>query len=164
MTTTHRQVRTILLLAFTIALVGCGGGAGIHRTPPPPAKPAINPDQAKLTNRSISTILTKSARQSRLHGSPGATTTLDIETSSDRACWRIALPAGIPGPQFAYVQRGHSDTIGPIVIALGRTYRATGCTAPVAPALLDRIEAHPSSFYLNIIDHDHPLGAARGQL
>jgi hypothetical protein len=93
------------------------------------------------------------------HGRGSATVTID----GARVCWTIRNLHGVTRPSAATIRQGAAGRSGPIMVRLGRRYRASGCTA--IPAALGRaIAGQPRGFYVAVATHAHPGGAVRGQL
>jgi CHRD domain-containing protein len=83
-------------------------------------------------------------------------------TGPRRVCWTFKL-SGVTAPTAAHIHRGVPGRAGPIVIPLGKTYAATGCTAARATAVT-ALAKHPRRFYVNVHNARYPGGAVRGQL
>jgi hypothetical protein len=99
------------------------------------------------------------ATRLRGHGSGSATVTL----TGARACWTIRNLHGVRRPRAAAIRRGGAGRTGPVIVRLGRRYRASGCTA-VTAGLAQAIAAAPRGFYVAVATAAHPNGAVRGQL
>ena len=76
-------------------------------------------------------------------------------------------------PNAAHIHEQVAGTDGPIVVTLttptaaaglSQTYRSAGCSSGVSTAILARIRAAPSRFYVNVHNGAFPGGAIRGQL
>jgi hypothetical protein len=93
------------------------------------------------------------------HGSGSVTLTL----LDARACWTIRNLHGVAHPRAATVRRGASGHRGPVMLPLGRGYKASGCTA-ITAGLARAIAAAPRGFYVAVSTRAHPAGAVRGQL
>jgi CHRD domain len=93
------------------------------------------------------------------HGRGRATVTF----AGARACWTIRGLRGVAWPSGATIRQGTAGRSGPVIVRLGRAFRASGCTT-VAPALGQAIAARPAGFYLSVATRAHPGGAVRGQL
>ncbi len=79
-----------------------------------------------------------------------------------RICWLFKL-VKVTGPTAAHIHRGMPGRAGPVVIPLGKTFQASGCTAAPAAAVSSLIK-HPRRFYVNVHNARYPGGAVRGQL
>jgi hypothetical protein len=93
------------------------------------------------------------------HGSGSATVTL----LGGRVCWTIRNLHGVARPRAATIRRGAAGRTGPVIVRLGRRYRASGCTT-VTAALGQAIASAPGGFYVAVSTRAHPAGAVRGQL
>jgi len=121
---------------------------------PPTAGAAVGPPTAAPASGRVA-LATRLAG----HGRGSATVTID----GARVCWTIRNLHGVPRPSAATIRQGAAGRSGPIMVRLGRRYRASGCTA--IPAALGRaIAGQPRGFYVAVATHAHPSGAVRGQL
>jgi hypothetical protein len=93
------------------------------------------------------------------HGRGSATVTL----TGGRVCWTIRNLHGVGRPRGATIRRGAAGRTGPVIVRLGRRYRASGCTT-VPAALGQAIAAAPRGFYVAVSTRARPAGAVRGQL
>lgn len=146
------------LMPLVLAVAGSGCGATPTGAPPPPARPAIDPAQARIQNRTYSVSLIGAG------GSVRGSTLIRIDSSRDEVCWAFSALVGVPAPLYAHIHRGVAAVAGPIVIPLGGPYRPAGCMKDIGPGLLAQIESEPRAFYVNVHDAAHPAGAVRGQL
>jgi hypothetical protein len=80
-----------------------------------------------------------------------------------RVCWTIRNLHGVGRPSAVTIRRGVAGRTGPVIVRLGRGYRASGCSA-IVPALGQAIASQPRSFYVAVATRAHPGGAVRGQL
>jgi hypothetical protein len=88
---------------------------------------------------------------------------LTLNTTTGKVCWDFKL-AKIDGkPSQAHIHKGKAGVSGNVVIPLGATYKRQGCTS-AARSLVKSIAGHPASYYVNVHNAKHPLGAMRGQL
>ena len=86
-----------------------------------------------------------------------------LNTTTGRVCWDFKL-AKIDGkPAQAHIHKGKAGVSGNIVVPLGANYKRQGCTSAAKP-LVKSIAGHPASYYVNVHNAKHPLGAMRGQL
>ena len=100
------------------------------------------------------------ASLSRRAGAAGSVT---LTITGARVCWTIRNLHGVGAPSAATVRQGGAGRTGPVMVRLGRRYRASGCTA-VPAALGQSIAARPGGFYVSVTTRAHPAGAVRGQL
>jgi hypothetical protein len=101
------------------------------------------------------------ALAARLTGHGGGRATVTF--SGARACWTIRGLRGVARPSAATIRQGAAGRSGPVIVRLGRGFRASGCTT-VTPALGQAIAARPAGFYVSVATRAHPGGAVRGQL
>ena len=91
--------------------------------------------------------------------------------ASGQVCFSI-LTRLIATPIAAHIHEGKPGVAGPIVIPLTaptpagipQTFTSVGCLTGQNTAVLARLKATPSNFYINVHTGPHPAGAARGQL
>jgi hypothetical protein len=119
-------------------------GVGPRPATPPSASPAPSGASVALAARLAG------------HGLGGATLTI----AGARVCWTIRNLQGVGRPRAATVRQG---TQGPVIVRLGRRYRASGCTA-IRAALARSIAARPSGFSVVVTTRARPRGAVRGPL
>jgi hypothetical protein len=77
-----------------------------------------------------------------------------------RVCWRIRGLHGVGRPSGATIREGAS---GPVIVRLGRRFRASGCTT-VPAGLEQAIAAQPGDFSVGVATRARPGGAVRGRL
>jgi len=94
--------------------------------------------------------------------SPGAGGSATVTLTGAKVCWKFHL-TGVAGAAAAHIHAGAAGAAGAVVIPLGGTYKATGCTTTTA-ALAKKIVAGPGKFYVNVHNKEYAAGAARGQL
>lgn len=99
-------------------------------------------------------------------GDPNGTGMADISIVDeiDQVCYEISV-TGIAPATAAHIHAGAAGEAGPPVITLEAPTNGevSGCTT-ASDAVIDRIEANPNSFYVNIHNAEYPNGAIRGQL
>jgi hypothetical protein len=86
-----------------------------------------------------------------------------LRVTPSRVCWRFRGLGRLRSPTAASIRAGTRQRTGPVVLKLGRRYRAHGCvTAKLSD--LDLLQLHPDWFYVAVTTARHPLAAVRGQL
>lgn len=91
-----------------------------------------------------------------------------LELGNGQICYDITVN-GIEAPTAAHIHEGTADVAGPVVVPLeapiteGGGASVNSCAAADAE-LIERIEANPAGFYLNVHNEEFPNGALRGQL
>src|SRR5947209_11576427 len=88
---------------------------------------------------------------------------IHLSTAKGTVCWTFLKVAKIGTPLVSHIHKGKAGKAGPVVVPLGGKYKAKGCTT-AAKTLIEAIETHPNSYYVNIHNAKYPGGAIRGQL
>ena len=88
---------------------------------------------------------------------------LTLNVAKGQVCWHFEGVTGIDKPTAAHIHKAPPGKAGPIVVPLGGAYTAKGCTS-AAKKLVEAIESHPNSYYVNVHTAKYPAGAIRGQL
>jgi hypothetical protein len=88
---------------------------------------------------------------------------LTLNTTTGKVCWDFKLTKIDGKPSQAHIHKGKAAVSGNVVVPLGATYKRQGCTS-AAKSLVRSIAGHPASYYVNVHNAKHPLGAMRGQL
>jgi hypothetical protein len=135
------RVRLVLLGALVVALV-----------------PAIA--FAAPQKNSLHATLTGNAETPK--GDSDGRGTAEIKINGKQVCWELTV-SKIGKPNAAHIHKGKAGVAGPVVVPLGATYKAKGCTQSTA-ALARAILAKPGSYYVNVHNAKYPGGAVRGQL
>ncbi len=87
---------------------------------------------------------------------------LNLKAGSGKVCWTFKI-VGLPKPSAAHIHRARPGKAGPVVVPLGGSYKAKGCTT--APKkTIEAIESNPNAYYVNVHTAKYPNGAIRGQL
>jgi len=101
---------------------------------------------------------------------PGALTGIGsaavlVDQPRSMVCYTLHV-VNIDSPTAAHIHEGAVDAAGPVVVPFGTPTgeNSNGCVSNVDAAVLSRIVANPSGFYVNVHTSDFPDGAARGQL
>jgi hypothetical protein len=88
--------------------------------------------------------------------------TAEIKINGRQVCWELTV-RNIARPNAAHIHKGKAGVAGPVVVPLGATYKAKGCTRTTA-AIARAILAKPGAYYVNVHNAKYPAGAVRGQL
>ena len=91
------------------------------------------------------------------------TVELTLNTAAGRVCWEFKLTKIDGKPTQSHIHKGKAGVSGNVVVPLGANYKRQGCTT-ASKALVRSIAGHPGSYYVNVHNAKHPLGAMRGQL
>ena len=87
---------------------------------------------------------------------------LNLKSGPGQVCWTFQL-AGVSKTFAAHIHKGRAGVSGPVFIALGKTFKAKGCTS--APKKqIEAVESNPNAFYVNVHNAKFPNGIVRGQL
>ncbi len=136
-----RMLLAAALAAAAVPLVALAAGDSMH--------PLLS---AKLTGR-----VEVPKGSSTGHG------IVNVNLKSGKVCWAFDGVAGIGKALVAHIHKGAPGKAGPVVVPLGRAYKAKGCQ--VAPkAIVAAIESNPNAYYVNVHTAGYPNGAIRGQL
>ena len=96
-------------------------------------------------------------------GAPTGKGTATVTISGSKVCWKFTY-SGIDKPLASHIHKGGVGKAGPVVVPLGGTFQATGCTTAPSAAIANAIGANPGAFYVNIHTKKYGAGAIRGQL
>ena len=88
---------------------------------------------------------------------------IHLNAAKGTTCWDFTGVSGIAKPTASHIHKGRKGVAGPIVVALGAAYKASGCVKTLK-ATLEKIETNPNAYYVNIHNAKYPGGAVRGQL
>ena len=97
----------------------------------------------------------------------GAHGTFSYEIDGDELCYTLEV-TGLSTPAVAaHIHLAPRNVAGPVVVPLlvesATSFEVTACTTADS-LLLDQIEDHPSSYYVNVHTTTNPAGEIRGQL
>ena len=162
---TKRRMGAGLIVALTLAIVGCGDEA----------------DEVEETGRqAATTVAERLERATRLSATlsgaaevptPGdpdgtGTATVNLDVTKREVCYDVAVQK-IDTPVGMHIHEGERGKSGGIAVPLDTPKASdtttTGC-ASVDATLLGRIAATPGNFYVNVHTQTYPQGALRGQL
>ena len=107
----------------------------------------------------------KGSNESPVKGDPDGTGFVVVTFNANKgtACWKFKGVKGIAAPTAAHIHMGKKGASGPVAIAFGTTYKASGC-AKAPKATIEKIESNPNAYYVNVHNAKYPAGALRGQL
>ena len=91
------------------------------------------------------------------------TGTMTVRISGARVCWTFGRLHGIDKPRAAVIKKGIPGEFGPVIVQLGKRYRASGC-ATTTTGTAQQLALSPRAFYVTVNTRRFPLGAVRGQL
>jgi len=86
-----------------------------------------------------------------------------FKAAKGTTCWDFKGVTAIAAPNAAHIHKGKKGTSGPVVVAFGAAYKASGCVK-TPKATIEKIETNPNAYYVNIHNAKYPAGALRGQL
>ena len=128
----------------------------------------VLPVVALASGQSMSPVVSaklKGVSEAGVKGDPNGSglVVLRLSTSKGTVCWQFSAVKNIAKPLQAHIHKGAKGVSGPIVVPLGASYKAKGCTK-AAKGLIEKIETSPNAYYVNIHNAKYPAGAIRGQL
>ena len=106
---------------------------------------------------------TMTGRKAVPRGAKRGRGTVTIRISGRHVCWTFGRLHGIDRPRAAFIKHGIPGEFGPVVVKLGRRYRASGC-ATTTLGTAQQLALSPRGFYVTVNTRRFPLGAIRGQL
>jgi hypothetical protein len=86
-----------------------------------------------------------------------------LTPSTGRVCWEFRIRKIDGKAMQAHIHKGRRGVSGNVVVPLGASIARQGCTT-ASKATVRAIVRKPGSFYVNVHNAKHPLGALRGQL
>jgi hypothetical protein len=126
------------------------------------------PTLALAGGQSMSPVVSaklKGASEAGVKGDPNGKGLAIVHFNAKKGttCWTFKGVTGIAKPNAAHIHKGGKGASGPVVIAFGTGYKASGCVK--APkSTIEKIESRPNAYYVNIHNAKYPAGALRGQL
>jgi len=107
----------------------------------------------------------KGSNETPVKGDPNGSGFVVVTFNANKgtACWKFKGVKGIAAPNAAHIHKGRKGTSGPVTIAFGATYKASGCAKAPKPTI-EKIETNPNRYYVNIHNTKYPAGTLRGQL
>ncbi|MGH3135019.1 MAG: CHRD domain-containing protein [Gaiellaceae bacterium] len=107
----------------------------------------------------------KGSNETPVKGDPNGAGFVVVTFNANKgtACWKFKGVKGVAAPNAAHIHKGKKGTSGPVTIAFGATYKASGC-AKAPKATIEKIETNPNAYYVNVHNAKYPAGALRGQL
>lgn len=121
------------------------------------------PSLASASGGAASLRTTMTGRKAVPRGAKRGRGTVTIRISGRRVCWTFGRLHGIDRPRAAFIKKGIPGEFGPVIVQLGRRYRASGCvTTTIGNARA--VALSPRGFYVTVNTRRFPLGAVRGQL
>ena len=121
------------------------------------------PSLALASGGTASLRTTMTGRKAVPRGAKHGRGTVTIRVSGGRVCWTFGGLHGIDKPRAAFLRHGIPGEFGPVVVQLGKRYRASGC-ARTTVATAQQIALSPRAYYVTVNTRRFPLGAVRGQL
>jgi hypothetical protein len=88
---------------------------------------------------------------------------ITLDGAKGRVCWTFEGITGIGKALAAHIHKAPVGKAGAIVVPLGASYKAKGCTT-ATKTVVAGIEAKPNAYYVNVHTAKYPAGAIRGQL
>jgi hypothetical protein len=126
------------------------------------------PALALATGQAMSPVVSaklKGLNETPVKGDPNGVGFVVVTFNANKgtACWKFKGVKKIGVPSAAHIHKGNKGKSGPVTIAFGTTYKASGC-AKAPKATIEKIETNPNAYYVNIHNAKYPAGALRGQL
>ena len=128
----------------------------------------VLPALALASGQSMSPVVSaklKGSNEAPVKGDPNGKglAVIHFNATKGTTCWDFKGVTGITKPTAAHIHKGKKGASGPIAVAFGTTYKASGCVK-TPKATIEKIETHPNAYYVNIHNAKYPAGALRGQL
>jgi hypothetical protein len=128
----------------------------------------VVPTLALAGGQSMSPVVSaklKGSNETPVKGDPNGKglVIVHFNASKGTTCWDFKGVSGIAKPTAAHIHKGKKGTSGPVVVAFGAAYKASGCVK-TPKGTIEKIETSPNNYYANIHNAKYPAGALRGQL
>ena len=128
----------------------------------------VLPALALASGQSMSPVVSaklKGSNEAPVKGDPDGKglAIVHFNATKGTTCWDFKAVTGIAKPSAAHIHKGKKGASGPIAVAFGTTYKASGCVK-TPKATIEKIETNPNAYYVNIHNAKYPGGALRGQL
>jgi ABC-type amino acid transport substrate-binding protein len=121
------------------------------------------PSLALASGGAASLRTTMTGRKAVPRGARRGRGTVTVRISGARVCWTFGRLHGIDKPRAAAIRHAIPGEFGPVIVQLGKRYRASGCvTTTIGTA--QQLALSPRGFYVTVNTRRFPLGAVRGQL
>lgn len=121
------------------------------------------PSLALASGGAVSLRTTMTGRKAVPRGAKRGRGTVTVRISGRRVCWTFGRLHGIDKARAAFIKKGIPGEFGPVIVQLGRRYRASGCVTTTLGAA-QQLALSPRGFYVTVNTRRFPLGAVRGQL
>ena len=121
------------------------------------------PSLALASGGAASRRTTMTGRKAVPRGARRGRGSVTIRVSGSRVCWTFGRLHGIDRPRAAFIKKGIPGEFGPVIVQLGKRYRASGCVK-TAIGTAQQLALSPRGFYVTVNTLRFPLGAVRGQL
>jgi CHRD domain len=121
------------------------------------------PSLALASGGAASLRTTMTGRKAVPRGAKRGRGAVTVRISGRRVCWTFGRLRGIDKPRAAFIEKGIPGEFGPVIVRLGKRYRASGCaTTTIGNA--QQLALSPRGYYVTVNTRRFPLGAVRGQL
>ena len=126
------------------------------------------PALALASGQSMSPVVSaklKGSNEAPVKGDPDGKGLAIVHFNANKGttCWSFKGVSGIATPNAAHIHKGGKGASGPVVVAFGTAYKASGCVK-TPKATIEKIESNPNAYYVNVHNAKYPAGALRGQL
>jgi CHRD domain len=121
------------------------------------------PSLALASGGAVSLRTTMTGRKAVPRGARRGRGAATVRISGRRVCWTFGRLHHVGRPLAAYIKHGIPGEFGPVILRLGKRYRASGC-ATTTVGTAHQLAISPHGFYVTVNTRRYPLGAVRGQL